>query len=111
VLLIEADGKALLAEHGVAIPEGTLVTDASAIGPLPGAGPWMVKAQVPVGGRGKAGGVVRCASPQDVAAATARLLGSRLKGHQVEACLVEQAVVGEERYLAVMSTRRATACG
>jgi succinyl-CoA synthetase beta subunit len=102
VLLIEADGKALLAEHGVAVPEGKLVIDAAAIGPLPGAGPWMVKAQVPVGGRGKAGGVVRCASPQDVTAATARLLGSRLKGHQIEACLVEQAAAGEERYLAVM---------
>jgi succinyl-CoA synthetase beta subunit len=102
VLLIEADGKALLAEHGVAVPEGTLVTDAAAIGKLPGAGPWMVKAQVPVGGRGKAGGVVRCISRQDVAAAAGRLLGSRLKGHQVEACLVEQAATGEERYLAVM---------
>jgi succinyl-CoA synthetase beta subunit len=62
----------------------------------------MVKAQVPVGGRGKAGGVVRCASPQTVAAATARLLGSRLKGHRVDACLVEHAVAGEERYLSVM---------
>ena len=57
MLLIEADGKALLAEHGVAVPEGLLATDAS-IGDLPGEGPWMVKAQVPVGGRGKAGGVV-----------------------------------------------------
>jgi succinyl-CoA synthetase beta subunit len=31
-----------------------------------------------------------------------RLLGNRLKGHRVDACLVEQAVSGEERYLAVM---------
>jgi succinyl-CoA synthetase beta subunit len=102
VLLIEADGKALLAEHGVTVPKAMLVTDASAIGPLPGTGPWMVKAQAPVGGRGKAGGIVRCASPQDVAAAAARLLSSRLKGHQVGACLVEQVAAGEERYLAVM---------
>jgi succinyl-CoA synthetase beta subunit len=103
VLLIEADGKALLAEHGVAVPQGMLVTDAAAaIRALPGAGPWMVKAQVPVGGRGKAGGVVRCVSARDVAAAAGRLLGSRLKGHQVEACLIEQAAGGEERYLAVM---------
>jgi succinyl-CoA synthetase beta subunit len=100
VLLIEADGKALLAEHGVAVPAGTLAMTAGV--EFPGAGPWIVKAQVPVGGRGKAGGVVRCASRQDVAAAVTRLLGSRLKGHQVDACLVEQAVAGEERYLAVM---------
>ena len=78
-----------------------LVTDATSGGPH-GDGPWMVKAQVPVGGRGKAGGVVRCASSDEVAAAVQRMLGSRLKGHQVDACLVEQAAEGEERYLAVM---------
>ncbi len=30
------------------------------------------------------------------------MLGSRIKGHQVDACLIEQAVAGEERYLAIM---------
>jgi succinyl-CoA synthetase beta subunit len=101
VLLIEADGKTLLAEHGIAVPTAILVTEATT-GNLPGNGPWMVKAQVPVGGRGKAGGVVRCSSQQDVAAAVARLIGTRLKGHQVNACLVEQVATGEERYLSVM---------
>ncbi|MEJ0019597.1 MAG: ATP-grasp domain-containing protein [Acetobacteraceae bacterium] len=101
MLLIEADGKALLAAAGVAVPDSVLTGD-TAIGELPGEGPWMVKAQVPVGGRGKAGGVVRCEAPQDVAAAVQRILGMRLKGHQVDACLIEQAAVGEERYLAVM---------
>jgi succinyl-CoA synthetase beta subunit len=101
MLLIEADGKALLAEHGIAVPPAVLVSDAT-IGTLPGEGPWMVKAQVPVGGRGKAGGVVRCEIPQDVAAAVHRMLGKRLKGHEITACLIEQAATGEERYLAVM---------
>ena len=64
VLLIEADGKALLRDAGIAIPDGVVVSDAAAA--LPVAGPWMVKAQVPVGGRGKAGGVVRCATTDDV---------------------------------------------
>jgi succinyl-CoA synthetase beta subunit len=104
--LIEADGKALLGEHGIAVPSAVLVTDptvGSTSGTiLPGDGPWMVKAQVPVGGRGKAGGVVHCATPQEVADAVERLLGQRLKGHQVDACLIEQAMTGAERYLAVM---------
>jgi succinyl-CoA synthetase beta subunit len=69
---------------------------------LPGDGPWMVKAQVPVGGRGEAGGVVRCTSRAAVDAALGRLLGARLKGHAVEACLVEQAAEGAEHYLSVM---------
>jgi succinyl-CoA synthetase beta subunit len=101
VLLIEADGKALLAQHGVAVPAGMLVTNAT-IGDTPGEGPWMVKAQVPVGGRGKSGGVMRCDSARDVAAALHRMLGSRLKGHRVDACLIEQVASGEERYLAIM---------
>jgi succinyl-CoA synthetase beta subunit len=101
VLLIEADGKALFAEHGIPVPAGVLVTDGIPVLP-PGPGPWMVKAQVPVGGRGKAGGVVACASGADATAAVTRMLGQRLKGHRVEACLVEQAATGEERYLAIM---------
>ncbi|MGE0418992.1 MAG: ATP-grasp domain-containing protein [Acetobacteraceae bacterium] len=101
MLLIEADGKALFAEHGIPVPQAALAT-AGERGDPPGVGPWMVKAQVPVGGRGKAGGILRCATPQEVAPAVARLLGSRLKGHQVDACLVEQIAHGEERYLSVM---------
>ncbi len=110
MLLIEADGKALLTEYGVAVPAAVPATDPS-IGTswdndprasLPGDGPWMVKAQVPVGGRGKAGGIVRCDAPLEVSAAVQRLLGRRLKGRQVDACLIEQAVTGAERYLAVM---------
>ena len=100
MLLIEADGKALLAAHGIAVPAGILVSDATSA--PPGDGPWMVKAQVPVGGRGKAGGIVRCDTPEAVATAIGRMLGSRLKGHRVDACLIEQAATGEEHYLAVM---------
>jgi succinyl-CoA synthetase beta subunit len=100
VLLTEADGKALFAEHGIPIPAGVVVMDA--VPALPGDGPWMVKAQVPVGGRGKAGGIVRCDTRASVEAAVTSLLGSRLKGHAVDACLLEAVAVGQERYLAIM---------
>lgn len=102
MLLIEADGKALLAEHGIAVPVGHLVTNPDFIA-APGApGPWMVKAQVPIGGRGKAGGVRRCGSAVDVNHAVRAMLGTRLKGHAVEVCLIEQVVEGTECYLAIM---------
>jgi succinyl-CoA synthetase beta subunit len=100
MLLIEADGKALFAEYGIAVPDGVVVTD-RAVAPV-GDGPWVVKAQVPVGGRGKAGGVVRCETPASVVASVGGMLGGRLKGHAVEACLVEATVSGAERYLSVM---------
>jgi succinyl-CoA synthetase beta subunit len=102
MLLIEADGKALFAEHGIAIPTGHLVTAADIIAPPTDIGPWMVKAQVPVGGRGKVGGIRRCGSAVDVADAVRGMLGGRLKGHAVEACLIEQVAIGAERYLALM---------
>jgi succinyl-CoA synthetase beta subunit len=102
VLLIEADGKALFAAQGIAVPEGRVVTAADIIAPPADTGPWMVKAQVPVGGRGKAGGIRQCGSAEDVAAAVRGMLGGRLKGHAVEACLIEQVASGEERYLAIM---------
>jgi succinyl-CoA synthetase beta subunit len=100
MLLIEADGKALFRAFGIAVPIGVTV----GVGPvpaLPGVGPWMVKAQVPVGGRGKAGGIFSCATRTEVAAALEKMLGTRLKGHAVESCLVEQATGGAERYLSL----------
>ena len=60
MLLIEADGKALLRSCGIATPQGIVVAEPAPA--LAGYGPWIVKAQVPVGGRGKAGGVIRCES-------------------------------------------------
>jgi succinyl-CoA synthetase beta subunit len=101
MLLIEADGKALLREARIATPDGTVATDATP--KLSGNGPWIVKAQVPVGGRGKAGGVVRCESKAEVGAALKRMLGSQIKGHAVRSCLIESAVAdADEYYLSII---------
>ncbi len=100
MLLIEADGKALLRGQGLIVPDG--IETATTLSSLDGAGPWIVKAQVPVGGRGKAGGVVRCDTLAAVNEALGRLLGSRLKTHRVNTCLIEPAAAGTERYLSIM---------
>lgn len=104
VLLIEADGKALLARHGVPVPPAKLVRAGEAAGFAPaGSGPWVVKAQVPVGGRGKAGGIVVCHDLVAVGDALDRLLGTPLKGHPVTCCLVEAAVTdAREHYLSLL---------
>ena len=96
MLLVEADAKALLRGSGIAVPEG--VTAAGAMPTLPGTGPWVVKAQVPVGGRGKAGGVVLCKTKAEIDAALKRLIGAQIKGHQVRSCLIEAAVTGADEY-------------
>jgi len=103
MLLIESDGKALFRAAGLRVPEGVVVGAIEEMPALAGAGPWIVKAQVPVGGRGKAGGVVRCDDAAAVRSVVARLLQSRIKGHAVQRCLVERAVQGsDEYYLSLM---------
>jgi len=99
MLLIEADGKALFRAFGIRVPDSVVVT--GDMPTLPGAGPWMVKAQVPVGGRGKAGGIRKCDNADAVGTAARAMLGTRLKGHAVDAVLVEQAATGTERYLSL----------
>ena len=89
-MLLEHDAKALLAASGVPVPEGILAESPDAEVAFPG--PWIVKAQVPAGGRGKAGGIVAVETPAALRAALERLIGSTLKGHSVRGCRVEQAV-------------------
>ena len=98
MLLTEADGKTLLARAAIPIPSGALATT-----PVPPQvpGPWIVKAQVPAGGRGKAGLIRPAATRAEVAQALTALLGATHKTHRVHACLVEQAAPGAEHYLAI----------
>ena len=59
MMLLEHDAKELLAKGGIPIPSGFLATEADPARAYSLRRPWMVKAQVPVGGRGKAGGIRR----------------------------------------------------
>src|SRR2546421_4128684 len=96
MLLIEADGKALLLSAGIATPQGIVAAEPAPELTIPG--PWIVKAQVPAGGRGKAGGVVRCQTEADVNVALKRLIGAQIKGHKVYGCLIEAAVANSAEY-------------
>jgi succinyl-CoA synthetase beta subunit len=98
MLLLEHDAKELLAAHGIPVAAGVLWDDGA---DLP-AGPWVVKAQVPVGGRGKAGGIRMAGSAAEVREHAQALLGSELRGHVVRGVRVEQRVaVGDEAYLSI----------
>jgi succinyl-CoA synthetase beta subunit len=102
MLLLEADGKRLFDQAGIAVPPGVLMDASGMPEPLPGAGPWIAKAQVPVGGRGKAGGVLPVASARALPAVLARLIGLRIKGKETREVLVEAMCEGTEQYLAVL---------
>ncbi len=101
----EHAAKPLLAAAGIAIPAGELVTDpAAAAAAVARLGPSVVKAQVAAGGRGKAGGIRRAATPEEARAAAAAILGMTIGGYRVERLLVEQQIEAErELYAAVLT--------
>jgi succinyl-CoA synthetase beta subunit len=86
--LHEYQAKQLFARYGVPVPHGevarTPAQAAAAAGRL-GGDLWVVKAQVHAGGRGKAGGVKLAKSADEVRAAAATMLGSRLTTKQTGA--------------------------
>ncbi|MEI6115448.1 MAG: ATP-grasp domain-containing protein [Burkholderiales bacterium] len=100
MMLLEHDAKMLLGQFGVPVPEGVLVADAADASSV--RYPCFVKAQVPVGGRGKAGGIVRVESVAELREALGRLVGSRIRGHRVHECRLEQPARGQECYISLM---------
>ncbi|MHB1005381.1 MAG: ATP-grasp domain-containing protein [Chloroflexota bacterium] len=92
MMLLEHLGKAELAARGLATPRGFLaVTPAEAAEAAVRLGmAVVVKAQIPVGGRGKAGGIIPVANPAEAEEAATKLLGQPLLRHVVKAVLVEE---------------------
>ncbi|MEK7875723.1 MAG: ATP-grasp domain-containing protein [Pseudomonadota bacterium] len=100
--LLEHDAKQLLALHGITLPAGILVEDAAKMPVLP-PGPWVVKAQLAAGGRGKAGGIRKTTTETETLAAAAEILCKRIRGLPVRGCRIEQQVSGAvETYLSLM---------
>ena len=101
----EFAAKPLLSKAGLRIPCGEVVNSPdAALSVARKIGPCMVKAQVPTGKRGKAGGIVAARSADEARRAASAILGMRIDGHAVDAVLVEEMVaLREEHYLAVIS--------
>jgi succinyl-CoA synthetase beta subunit len=106
----EYQAKRIFAQYGVPIPEGDVAStpeEARAIAVRLG-GTVVIKAQVLVGGRGKAGGVKLAANPNEVEEKAAAILGMSIKGLPVRKVLVAPAVdIHEELYLGVVIDRMA----
>ncbi|GGN74041.1 ADP-forming succinate--CoA ligase subunit beta [Nocardia rhizosphaerihabitans] len=106
--LFEYQAKELFVKHGVPSSEGRVcdtAEEARAIAEEIGK-PVMVKAQVKVGGRGKAGGVKYAATPEDAFTHAQNILGLDIKGHIVKKLLVAEAKdIAEEYYISFLLDR------
>jgi succinyl-CoA synthetase beta subunit len=106
--LYEYQGKELFRRFGIPVSEGRLAETpdeahaaAKAIG-----GPVVVKAQVLVGGRGKAGGIKLADDPDDARAKAEQILGLDIRGHVVRRLWIESASdIAKEYYLSLTFDR------
>jgi len=111
VKLLEYQAKEVLASLGIAIPPGAVARDADeAAGAFRKLGPVAVKAQVPVGGRGKAGGIKLARSEDEARQAAEQIIGMDIKGFKVPLVYCEAALdIAREIYLGFTVDRDARA--
>ncbi|MCW3026027.1 MAG: succinyl-CoA synthetase, beta subunit [Solirubrobacterales bacterium] len=108
--LLEYQGKQLFARHGLRVSSGKAVTtveDAQKAAEEVGY-PVVVKAQVLIGGRGKAGGVKLAADAEETAMHAGNILGMDIHGHTVNTLWIEHASdIATEYYASVLLDRSA----
>jgi len=94
----------ILSAAGIPVPRSILcVSAAEASVAAAKIGPCVIKAQVPAGKRGKAGGIKLAHSPDDARKVAGEILGMRIGDYTVERLLVEeQAKIDREFYAAVL---------
>jgi succinyl-CoA synthetase beta subunit len=98
--LYEYQGRELFARHGLPVLDGDVATtpdEAAAIAERLGVRA-VVKAQVKVGGRGKAGGVKLAENAEELRGHAERILGMDIKGHTVHKVMVTTTASIEEEY-------------
>ncbi len=108
--LHEYQSKRIFAQYGVPIPPGKVATTPDEVEAIARefGGPVAVKAQVLVGGRGKAGGIKLARTPEEAREVAERILSMTIKGLPVKKVLVDPAVdIQQEIYLGITNDRAA----
>jgi succinyl-CoA synthetase beta subunit len=109
--LYEHHGKDLFGAQGIPIVQGFVATSAAEVrqGAERLGGKVAVKAQVQMGGRGKAGGIALVQSPSEAEAAATKILSEGFRGSPVTRVLVERLVDIAQQFYAAISLDRSAA--
>jgi succinyl-CoA synthetase beta subunit len=106
--LFEYEAKGMLVKYGIPTPQGGLATSADQSHEVAAKlkPPFVVKAQVLVAGRGKAGGILFADSIADVEEATKKLLKMQIKGISVRSVWIEERInIKKELYFGITTDR------
>ncbi len=102
--LFEYRGKELFQKYDISVPNGKLVKDENDFSNL--SFPFVLKAQVPIGGRGKAGGIKSAENIEDAKTYFSKILGMDIKGFTVKKVYAEEKVdIKKELYLSITLDR------
>ncbi len=103
-MLFEYSGKELFRRYGIPIPDGYLVRDPKDV--LPVTKPIVIKAQVQIGGRGKAGGIRFGSTSEQARKATEEILDLKISGMTATSVLIEERLnVFRELYVSMTMDR------
>ena len=106
--LHEYQSKQLFARYGIPIPKGRIAGTASEVKQISEefGGKVVIKSQVLVGGRGKAGGIRLAKTPEEAQELATIILGMEIKGLPVRKVLVDEAVaISREFYIGIINDR------
>lgn len=106
--LIEYQGKELFDQYGIRIPKGYLANtiDEAQKAVINIGYPFMLKSQLTVGGRGKAGAILKCNSEKELESKFYELLDKEVKGEKSRGVLFEEMVdMTKELYLSLFLNR------
>lgn len=106
MLLLEYQAKDLLRRAQLPIPQGIVIHSPEELNPDDATFPIVIKSQVPVGGRGKAGGIKIAQAVDDFSHSYNEMWSRAIKGHMPSALLLEQALeIEREMYLSLRINR------
>lgn len=99
--LLEFESKDILKKYGIMTPRGLVVSGTAKLTrdcPVPA----MLKTQIPLGGRGKAGGVVEAVTHAEIPEQVDRLLTTKIRNYRGKSVLIEEKVdIEQEFFMAV----------